>query len=103
MPCYDPRGEREGLAEDLRAARKSLDTRTNQLCRAMEVLEKNGLLNAPRITSRMRGWWTEHKEWDRKRKASEARAAKKEREHKAARRRALSKLSAADRKALGLS
>lgn len=71
-----------------------LDTRTDQLCKQLRLLEKE----APHlIDPDLQAWWDEHKDWDRKREKKEKAQAKAEDEKKAA----LAKLSPKERELLG--
>ena len=96
MPCLDGRPEAD--AYDALAAERRLNIMAAQLCRAMEVLEDQGLLRSPKITSNMRDWWGDHKKRDRERREEERR----ERARRMRRKRALAKLTHAEKRDLGL-
>ena len=100
MPCRDY--DFDGPSRAAEDARKKLDIRTAQLCRALTLLEEHDMLHAVGVTPNMRKWWRQHKEADARNELKErqdrARRAKK-RKLKAS---ALSKLSPAEKEALKL-
>ena len=124
MPCNDGgytreeearMAERQGKedAAKRKAAKDKLDGLTRMLCELCAIVEKchpDGPVN--QLAGDIKGlrvWWTEHKRRDEKRKAGEA-LVKAEKEARAEAKRtkdelrqtAISKLTSAERKALGL-
>lgn len=109
MPCtyYTPQEEAAMHAAKSDNLKAELDQAVRLLCGACKVLEVEGV-----ALSKVRGlstWWKRHQKMDRERLAQEAaareeerREAEKQRKTEQLRAKGLSKLSKAERKALGL-
>lgn len=100
MPCHSDWND----FDDHDRTRKELDRTTQMLCACCEKLDElAGLglkvygepVNVPPVAA---AWWAKHKEADAKRKKAEAEKAARD----ALRATALAKLSAEERKALGI-
>lgn len=89
MPCRC-----DGYPTELELAQKELDKLTDLLCTLCNQCEYYNF----EIDNKVLDWWEKHKEADAKRLAKE----KAEREAKLLKKKALAKLSAAERKVLGL-
>lgn len=103
MPCYDVRDEPAYVAREYQ---QKVDKLTRLLCEACTVLEDKcsaASVNYPElkdhVSDELGQWWDAHQEMDRKRKAAEAKSKAARR----ARKDALSRMSAEDRRILGLS
>ena len=95
MPCHSDWGDwSDWKCEDYDRAKKEVDRLTQMLCACGEQMEKFDVAIPPNTLA----WWNKHKEFDRKRREEEA--AKKAQED--LRTAALKKLTAAEKKALGL-
>jgi len=94
MPCRDYDYDAMRASEN----KRRLDTMAAQLCRAMKLIEETGNIRNAGITPNMRKWWEEHKQCDRDRRKEE----KRKRAAKMRRKRALRKLTEADKRALGV-
>lgn len=91
MPCYDNR-------DDIAGVRESLVDVLNMLCVVCQRLEEEGF----EIPVEARKWWEEHKEYDANRLASEKRDKAIQQQQAEEKRKALSKLTAAEKRILGL-
>lgn len=107
MPCYGPTPEQErALAEEAyQNTLEELDKVTRLLCELCTVFDKEGL----RMTGEQARWWLAHEKLDAKRKKAQARAAKEQEQLKKynavqekKRKAALKKLTAAEKKLLGI-
>lgn len=90
MPC------RTDPDESAAYAREEMDKLTRIACDAVNILYKNGLMQ--RCNEETIKWFEKHLEWDTRRQKQE----KEEKEAKALAKKALAKLSPAERKALGV-
>lgn len=89
MPCTSPDYTPDELAAE-RKARDIAERLACEFCRQLETLK----LPVPRYAC---DWWGKHKSWDERRRREE----QKERVDEEFRKKALSKLSSEERKALG--
>jgi hypothetical protein len=100
MPCRDyPFDGPTRAAED---ARKKLDIRTAQLCRALTALEEHDMLDCVGITANMRKWWRQHKEADARNDLKERQDASRRAKKSKLKKSGLSKLTPAEKEALKL-
>ncbi len=60
MPCYDPRDRVDW--RDVERVQAELEVRTQQLCRALTILEESGSI--PRLPPEDQSWWRAHQYWD---------------------------------------
>jgi len=99
MPCSDGGWTRSVDDSAIRDLEKRNDKLARIACAAMTALEENGIEDFVLLQNEeVREWWTEHKEFDRQRRAKQA-----ERERIAqVKKDALAKLSAEERKILGI-
>jgi hypothetical protein len=69
MPCYDPRSDEKVIqyVPDFESI-KELNTRTADLCKVMNMLEKADKELYNKVPKRIREWHTDHKKWDKERK-----------------------------------
>lgn len=92
MPCrYD--GSPEG---NTRYFEEQLGRVTRVACEALRFLEDDGRL--PDLSPELRRWWKQHKATDRRRREAEQEIARR----KVLRKKALARLSPAEKRALGL-
>lgn len=104
MPCYDPRG-----ADAIHVTKERLDLVTRLLCDLCKTLERGSHIKICyellRPSTELSRWWEEHKRLDAERIACEAKEAKEKAERLKKyklRQEAISKLTLAEREALGL-
>lgn len=95
MPCRS--GDEECAGETYRVTAK-LDKLTRMLCEAMSKLEKTSVQTVRLLSLETQEWWADHKEADRARIAEEERL----KSITQAKAHALKKLTAKERKLLGL-
>ncbi len=105
MPCeyYTP-------GEEARMARQELNIVTALLCATCRRIQRHEEavghpLNPPSLIESvpgLRAWWDEHQERDRRREAAERQAAESAAKRESDRKAGLSKLTAEERRALGL-
>lgn len=101
MPCtYDDGGASERLERE--RLHKVAEEATQVACNAMAVIEELERLDHPRITKKSWDWWKKHKKDDAKRLAEEQARKDAAAKRKAARTSGLSKLTADEKRALGL-
>lgn len=94
MPCRDW-SQSEVVVRDDPEVRRRLDLATRVACTTLRSLRASEIKHLPEEVQR---WWAAHQEEDRRREAREA----AERERKALKKKALDKLTPAERKALNL-
>jgi MoxR-like ATPase len=97
MPCRDYMADEE----QNRAARKRLDDATRAACEAISLLDNLRLLNTTatkRLSAETLAWWKEHQRQD----AIRLEAERKERERASIKRKALAKLTSAEKSVLGI-
>lgn len=94
MPCYDSRSDGSVTITEQQICINEL---TRLLCSACKILEKDYLYTI-RSNKKLNEWWLTHKKVDERREAEETRARLRERRKQEA----LKKLSADERRILGL-
>ena len=67
MPCFDPRGQMEGLHEDLSTVQKELDLRTRDLCMVMKLMRENAKELYMKLPATLIGWHLAHQDYDQRR------------------------------------
>lgn len=100
MPCSSELYPGEMAANDARIARQRADEATVAACEMADVLRVHGLF--ARLSAPTRAWIEKHEEADRRRADSEAKQRAERKRREGLRRGALGKLTAEEKKALGL-
>ena len=101
MPCRDYESDSWSNTsyEEINRLKKQADRLARIACKAMDALEQDGRADLLLLKDdEVRAWWTEHKEADRKAREAEER----KQALKAAKARALAKLSDEEKVLLGL-
>jgi len=93
MPCtyYSPSEERD-------IASAALNDATRLLCQACGILESNKIA----LPTELAAWWKDHQERDKARIKAENALLAKQKEEAKVKKQALSKLTEAEKKALGI-
>lgn len=113
MPCYDSRNDAPAVYDEISRERKAHNRTKAMLCAIMQTVasqnfELKTFLNqvdwrAAGVKRKdLEAWWSEHKAADERRRAQEHKERRVKEEKENARKKALAKLTAEDRKALGI-